>query len=183
MHHHACCRPPRPPAPPACDSVLLQKIVACERRTLPCVRTELELTGLPSCACGPLRITQVKQSGAQPWWTALDSPQSCGQIAVKITIPVCVWLCDQNGRTFTSSALVEAETVLPHWLCTAENGRHSLLILPSVQLICAECGYLVQLHISLECYLLCFSPYQLRQPGPACPNLPLYPPPIRPPCC
>lgn len=181
MHKHCC--PPRPPKPPASDSVLLQKIVACERRTLPCVRTELEVTGLPECACAPLRIVQVKQSGAQPWWTPLDACCCSGETSVKITIPVCVWLLDQNGRTFTAAALVEVETRLPHWLCTAESCRHSLLILPCVQLICAECGYLVQLHVSLEFYLLCFSPYQLRCPEPACPNLPLYPPPIRPPCC
>lgn len=183
MRKPSCCPPRRTPAPTGCDSVLLQKILACERRTIPCLHTELEITGLPAWACPPLRIVQVQQSGAQPWWTPLDSCDHCGQVAVRVTIPVCVQLCDQSGRRCTAYSLVEVETLLPRSLCTADSCRHSLTILPCVQLICAECGYQVQLHVSLECYLLCFAPCQLRSQEQICPQLPLYPPPIRPHCC
>lgn len=173
------CPPRRPPGP--CESVLVQKIIACEQRTIPCLCTELDITGLPECAPEPLRIVRVQASGSQPWWTPL-SDCHCGQIPVRITIPVTVWLCDSCGGTHTASALLDVETTLPRSLCLAEGARHSLFILPCVQLLGCECGFTVRLRITLECYLLCCEPCQLHRPAPSCPELPLYPPPIRPHC-
>ena len=180
-------KPHRPPPPPPCgDRVLLQKIVLHERRVIPCLRTELELTGMPCCAVPPWKVTHVQASGAQPWWTPLEGCGHCGQVPVRITLPVSVQVCDSCGHTHAASALVEAETQLPHALCNAEGCGQTLLILPCVRFLCAspcECGCVqAQLHVTLDVYLLRAEPYQLRHPAPACPELPLYPPPISP-CC
>lgn len=180
------CKPPRPPVcdcrPPKAEGVLLQKIICCEKRDIPRLCTQLTLTGL--CAQPPLSLGWVQQSGAQPWWTPLDGC-SCasGRLPVCVSIPVCAQVCDCAGQAHHASGIVDVETYLCMPGC--DLWQHSLYIVPHVRLCCAECcqegcTFQVQLQILLEMYLLRPEPCMMRRPGPSCPDLPLYPPPIRP---
>lgn len=168
-----------PPKPPAYEGVLLPKILASEHCSLPRLSTELCLSGLPDCLRDPLRISCVQASGALPSWTQL--PDSCGRTRLRVSIPVVVQVCDACGASYPATAVVEAETCLPPGF-----GRHGFLfIVPSVQLLCAENAqpcrrFPVQLCVTLDLYLLRFEPSLLRPQKPACPPLPLYPPPIDP---
>ena len=176
------CPPPKPPKPMKTEGVLLQKIIACERRTIPCLCTELTLEGL--CAQPPLTLTRVQQSGAQPWWSPLHSPHNQGQLPICVSIPVCAQVCDCCGQTHHASATVSVETFLRAVCSFEELARNTLLIVPCVRLICAEpcsdgCVFKVQLRIDLEIYLLRPEPFKIRCPESSCPDLPLYPPPIR----
>ena len=175
-----CCRPSRP------EGVLLQKIVCCERRTIPCLCTCLTLSGL-ECARPPLSLLSVRESGAQPSWTPPGEPDCAGRISLKVCIPVCAQVADSCGQRFTATAMVEAETCLR--LPPSCAGFYSLFIVPCVRLICAEgCSdgptFQVRLQIALDLYAVRPEPCMLRGPEPACPDLPLYPPHIRqdPPC-
>lgn len=179
---HECCPPCKPPKT---DSVLLQKIVTCEKRTIPCHCTELSFGDL--CGEPPFTLVRVQQSGAQPWWTPLDEPDCRGQLPICVSIPVCAQLCDACGKMHNASAVVDVETALRLPCSSQEFWRHTLLIVPCVRLICAEeCSendvFRVKLHITLEIYLLKPEVFQVRRPEHKCPELPLYPQPVTRPC-
>lgn len=167
------CYPPRPhpprPAPP--QGYLLQRIIGCERRSIPCLCTEWCFEG-----CGASSIQQVTASGA-PCWTLENG------CTLRLKLPVNVRLCDPCGHCVTQPASVDVETDLPRsFLCGLDDPRNTLLILPCVRLIRAECAcggcFRVQLCISLELYLLRYETIHGCQPKPSCPQLPLYPPPM-----
>lgn len=178
-----CCPPLKPPKPAKTEGVLLQKIIACERRSVPCLCTELTLEGL--CAQPPLTLVKVQQSGAQPWWTPLNSAHHQGQLPICVSIPVCAQVCDACGQTHHATSTVRVETFLRAICSCDELARNTLLISPCVRLVCAEpccdgCIFKVQLCIELEIYLLRPEPFKIRCPESSCPDLPLYPPPIKP---
>ncbi len=176
------CPPPRPPKPrPRMDSVMLQKIVDCERRNLPCVHADLELEGLPDCQ--PRSLVSVRPSGAQPWWSQIQSPACSQQSMIRICIPVCAQVCGGNGQQVWATGTLHVETWAPR--AYDPSCRHMLLILPCLRLLCADpgpngCIFQVQVQVSLEIYVLRYEPYHLRRPEGDCPDLPLYPPPIQP---
>lgn len=188
-----CCPPPRPnpccPQPKPCktktEGVLLQKIVACERRNIPSLSTELTLEGLPCCATPPFRLLMVQQSGAQPWWTPLDNQGPNARLCIKVSIPVCCQVQDCCGKLYNATSVVEAEASLRPPCPLSECWRHSIFVAPCVRLCMAECcsqdcTFQACLQVSLELYLLRPEPCMMHKPEPACPDLPLYPPPIRP---
>ena len=173
--------PHHPPKPPACEGVLLPKILAREHCRLPRVCAELCLEGLSPRASAPLRVTGVQAGQEPPRYSRVWD--ACGQCRLRVSIPVCVWLCDSCGASYTAASCVEVETAFPPRL----EGPGFLFVLPYVQLLCAQeagpgCRFPVQLCVTLEAYLLRFEPCYPRPQKPACPPLPLYPPPIDPGC-
>jgi len=167
------CYPPKPPhprsAPP--QGYLLQKIIACEKRSLPCLCAEWCFD-----SCSAHCIQNVAVCGA-PLWTMENG------CTLRITLPLSVRLCDACGHCVTQPASVELETALPHsFLCGMDDPRSTLLILPCVRLIRAEerCGgcFRVQLAVSVEICLLRYEICRCQSPKPQCPQLPLYPQPI-----
>ena len=168
MHHPSCScsSPPR---------VLLPRIIHTERRQLQRLCAELHFTELPACLHAPLHITNVCASGSPCSSETRDGP-------LCVSIPVCVQLCDACGAKHTAHAVVQAEVCPPRSLGCCDSP--SLYIQPTVQLLHAEplcgCKATVQLCITLEIYLLRLEPCGMNMPKPACPTMPLYPPPIQP---
>lgn len=210
MHHppctcHACgekpsrpCPPPCPPPAPDCgcrpprpckpckpgkpEGVLLQKILSCDRLSISCLCVDLALSGL-DCARPPLTLMSVHESGAQPSWTPLGEPDCAGRVMVRVTVPVCAQVSDACGQRFAATGQVDAEVCLR--LPGACHGYYSLFLLPCVRLLCADgCAegpvFHARLQVVLDAYAVRPEPCMLRRPEPACPDLPLYPPPITP---
>ena len=167
-HPHRPHHPPRP-APP--QGYLVQKIIACERRSIPCLCTEWCFDG-----CVQHTIQQAAVSGMPDW----EIKNGC---TLRLTVPVTVRLCDPCGRCITQPASVAVETDLPRsFLCGLDDPRNTLLVLPCIRLSHAECTcggcFRVQLSVSLELYLLRYEAIHGCPPKPSCPQLPLYPPPM-----
>ncbi len=165
------CYPPKPPRPAPSQGYLVQKIIACEKRTLPVLCAEWRFD---DCASGC--IQQVSACGT-PCWTAENG------CTLRISLPLNVRLCDACGHCTTHPTSVDAETTLPHsFLCGMDDPRNTLFILPCVRLIHAErtCGgcFRAQLAVTLEMYLLRYEALSCGCPKPQCPQLPLYPPPM-----
>ena len=173
--HHPCSQP----SPPG---MLLPRIVAHESRCIPRLCTQLCLTGLPECACPPLCLRSLQPACQPPEWTLCGSPDGCGRQQMQVRIPVSAQLCDGCGNAHHASGMVEAMVFLP----PAFN-RHPCLRLhiePQLTLLCAQAAcqpgcFDVQLHLSMEIYLLKLEVFAAKPPKPICPQLPLYPPSIR----
>lgn len=162
-----------PPKPPMDPGILLPKIVAHERLSLPCYPAELCLTDLPCGAQPPFRLQSVRVCGQ-----TLIQP-ACTPSTVMLRIPLHVQLCDSCGKAYTARADVDVETRAPR---SMEHCRHHLLwTSPEVRLLeCAqgEGCFRVKLCILADLYLLRLEPCMIRPPRPTCPQLPLYPPPM-----
>lgn len=187
-HRPPPCPPMRPPRPQPCpkppgDRILVQKIVASDRRDLPCLCTDLVLDTLPPCARPPFHLLSVQPGPTPPVWQPMEDQPGCGRFSASITLSVCVRLQDADGTCWNVSGTVQLETWLPRrWL---NDSREKLMILPSLCLLSAEPGcegsvFHVQLRVTLELYVLRLEPCLMRRPQPACPELPLYPPPPQP---
>lgn len=162
MHH--------PIPPPAPQGFLMQKIIARHRTSIPCFSTEVQLDG---CQCTVLKsVTACGPAAVTP----------CGERTVQLAIPVSVCAADACGRLCTQTSVIHVQADLPRSFLCAPDPRSSLLALPSVCLVRAEnagCGcFRVQLHITLDLYLLRYEACGCPPPRPACPQLPLYPPPM-----
>ena len=161
-----------PPQPhPSCDGWLMQKVIARETITIPCHCDRLCL----HTACR--QIQSVHYSGLPVQITAGEN--GC----VRISIPLSVQLCDPCGRLLSVPAQTETDVSLPRSFQCQNRQSCQLVIFPCVRLLCAEesCGcFAVQLQIVLEMFLVCHE--LCGRCKPACPQLPLYPPPIRPHC-
>ncbi|MEG0270124.1 MAG: hypothetical protein RR821_07705 [Clostridia bacterium] len=89
--------------------MLLQKIIASERRNMPCVAAELKLEDLPCCAVPPFTLLSVQQSGIQPWWTPLDNQTNHQKLQLCISIPVCCRVRDACGKQYQATSVVEVD--------------------------------------------------------------------------
>ena len=162
-----------PPKPPMEPGILLPRIIAHERLSMPCCPAELHPSGLPCSAQPPFRLQSVCVCGQ-----TLIQP-SCTPGAVVLHIPLHVQLCDSCGKTYTACAEVDVETRAPR---SMEHCRHHLLwTSPDVRLLECVCGdscFHVKLCILADLYLLRLEPCMNRPPRPSCPQLPLYPPPM-----
>ena len=195
---HRPCPPPCPPPAPDCgcrpsrpckpckpgkpEGVLLQKILSCDRLSISCLCVDLALSGL-DCARPPLTLMSVHESGAQPSWTPLGEPDCAGRVMVRVTVPVCAQVSDACGQRFAATGQADAEVCLR--LPGACHGYYSLFLLPCVRLLCADgCAegpvFHARLQVVLDAYAVRPEPCMLRRREPACPDLPLYPPPITP---
>ncbi len=162
------CYPPKPPAKP--EGMLYPHIVSCEKRTIPCFQTTLRVNADP-CWPTPLRFSSLSPAFSQPTLALSGEMDACGHLPVVVNLPLCLTLSDACGRMHALHTCID----IPTWLSRACHWRQSLITIPTVQLLqCAPaCGcFEVTLHITLEFCLLQFGC------APACPNLPLYPPPI-----
>ena len=163
---------PRPPHPPRSEQgYLLQKIIACEKRSVPCLQTEWRFD-----CCDANTIQSVTACGT-PAWTLENG------CTLRVSLPVSVRACDACGRCCARPAAVDVETDLPdHLLCGMNDPRNTLFILPCIRLIRADCAcggcFRVQMHISLEICLLRYEICRCGTSKPECPQLPLYPPPM-----
>ena len=165
----------------------MQKIVCCERRSFPNVCQELVLDDLPPCAEAPYTLVMVQQSGAQPWWTPLESHLD-GRLRIRVRIPVCCQVRDACGKLFQATSTAEVEASLRPQCPASECWRHSLYVVPCVRLCHADCCsetacFRVRLEICVDIYLLRPEPCMIRRAEPPCPELPLYPQPVTPPTC
>ena len=172
-----CC----PPRPVQHEGVLLPSIVAHERLPLPKVCTNLKLCPMPECACGELCLQALWADSCQVQKKYATQCDMCGNPRVQLCIPVQAQLADRCGRTYAACGEVETEAVLPYRFSRRDGCM--LFIQPHVQLLCAEntCErdvFRVQLSIVLDVYLLRLEPCMSRPCRPACPQLPLYPPPM-----
>lgn len=183
-HPPSCgCSHHRPPGPVPCpqpSGVLLNRIVACEKRVIPRLCTVLDAFGLPECV-QPVRLQSIFPANDPPAWTILGECDPCGRIPMCVSIPLRLLLADSCGRTYPASAMLDVETWLPRAFADSWDCR--MQILPSVQLLCRECmscdtRFEVQLHVTLDLYLLRPEVFHMKPPRPSCPDLPLYPPPI-----
>ena len=167
LNHH----PPAPPKSAAAQGFLMQKIIACERRSIPCLHADLCLND-----CALTCIRSVCAAGAVSCWSIADG------CTLRAALPLNVCACDACGRLCTTSAAIEVETSLPRsFACAMEDLRSTLLILPCVRLLRSDCaggGCLgVQRAVSLELFRLRYT--MLCQPQPDYPPLPLDAQPLR----
>ena len=167
-----CCHPPlpRPPRPAPPQGWLMQRIIACERRVQPCLCAEWRFEG----CCGHT-IQSVSACGAPPDWHIQNS---CLHVALPLHVQLCA-----SCRCCTRTASVNVECDLPPGFLRCMNeARTGLFLLPCVQLLRADSGcdgvFRVQLRITLEICLLRYETCLCAPAQPACPQLPLYPPPM-----
>lgn len=177
-------KPQRPPKPQPLQSVLLHKILCCERRLYPDLCCELYVTDIPRCAKPPFTLTMVQQSGAQPWWTPLEAHPCDARLPIKVVIPVCCQICDSCGKHYSATAEICVEASLSPACAQSDCWRHQLVINPCVRLKgcppCSEdCCFSVKLEVTLEMYMTQLTPCAMGKPKQECPDLPLYPQP----CC
>ena len=171
-------RPCPPPKPPQHQGVLLPSIIAHERLPLSRICTELRLHPLPECVQLCLKALWADSCQVQKRCCRTDA---CGNPRVKIAIPVQVQLCDLCGRMYAAYGEVETEVALPHRFSRMDGC--TLFIQPYVQLLrsentCEREVFSVQLSVVLDVYLLRLEPCLSHSCRPACPQLPLYPPPM-----
>lgn len=189
VHPQPPSRPPRPPKPcrpPQAQGVLLDKIIACERKFIPSLCTDLVVEGLPCCAQPPFLLTMVQQSGAQPWWTPLETQGPFQRLCMRVCIPVCCQIKASCGKHYSATSVVEVEACLTPGCNASEWWRHRIVIVPCVRLCCPpvcseDVCFRVQLEVTLEIYLTRPEPCMMRPQTPPCPDLPLYPQPCKPP--
>ncbi len=178
-------RPPRPPKPPATQGVLLDKIVACERKRIPCHEMTLQLEGLPCCVQPPITLVMVQQSGAPAWWTPLENKGPYAQLCLRIMIPVCCQVKDACGCHYAATSVVEVDTCLSPSCPPSDWWRYKIVIVPCVRLCCGpvvsqDACFQAQLEVAMEVYLTRPEPCMMRAAEPPCPDLPLYPQPCKP---
>ena len=131
---------------------------------------ELCLCGVPEGSCA--RIRGVSYSGLP---VQLSQANGC----VRASIPLQVQLCDSCGRCFSACAETQVEIRLP---CCCMHRPGQLFLVPEVRLLCAEprCGGCFQAKLQIVLNLYVLSCEIMGRCKPACPQLPLYPPPIQP---
>lgn len=168
---------------PRCESVLLQKIVCCEKRTIPNLCTQITLDGLPTCACAPYRLEWVQQSGAQPWWTPVQTHGPDSRNHILVSVPVCCIVVDGEGNRHHAASVVQAEVSYKNGAYGKESWRNSLLIVPCIRMlggdVCSDApNFCIQVEIHMEIYLLRPEPCAVQQPQPLYEEMPLYPVPV-----
>ena len=176
--HHSICPPSRPPCFPDQEGILLPRILNHERRHIQDLCTALEVCGLSECACPPWKLSSVMASGAPVHWHVLCD-DLCGRMTAEVHIPLQVTVCDSRGRSCAGTSILKIETSLPS--CFAQP---LVLIVPCVQLngcgCCSDTSCLsASLSVTLDIYRLKLEACSVPSVPPACPQLPLYPPPIR----
>lgn len=181
MKQHECCCPRcRPERPAPNQSVLLPRVIASGREWLHRACVELQVEGLSCCAKPPLALVSVAPSGAPAWEPVGDGRH----LRFRVSIPLACQVRDGCGDMHQGKSCISVEVCLRQACTGADPWRGSLLVLPCVRLICAECSqgacFSAQLEVAVEAYLLRWEPCATGIPcKPTCPELPLYPPP----CC
>lgn len=175
-----CGRVPVKPQKPRCESVLLQKIVCCEKRTIPQLCTQITLENVPPCACAPFRLESVHQSGAQPWWSPVETHGPDMRNHILVSIPVCCAITDSEGKRYNATAVVQTEVSYRADGHQREQWRNSLFIVPCLRMIggdtCSDTAvFCIRVEIHLEIYLLRPEPCAMQRHETVCEEVPLYP--------
>lgn len=175
-------QPPHPCPPPRCEGVLLPRVIAHEHRCIPRLCAELRLDPVPECACSPLCLQSLCAASQSPVCRMDEIPDGCGRIQLHVQLPVSARLRDGFGKIHCACGMVETCVLLPRNF--AGCSQQHLHVEPHLQLLCAEPGcapgcFHAQLHAVLEIYLLKLEVFSSRPSACACPQLPLYPPPMR----
>ncbi len=159
----------RPPPHP--QGYMMQKLIARHPVDLPCYCTDLCTDG--ACLARITGVTACAPASVTP----------CGAGMAEIIIPVSVSGCGAQGAACAVSATVRVQAALPPFLLCPPEPCTVLMALPCVRLLHAEpsCGgcFRATLCIRLEICLLRYEVCPCPPPHPVCPQLPLYPPPIR----
>ena len=167
-------QPPKPPCPPChapAQGYLLQRIIAFDKRSIPCLCTEW---CFDPCVSGCIQYVFL---AAPPTWSIENDHE------LHVTIPLNVQLHDACGHSHTRNASLDLDTSLPRSMaCKWNEPGLTLFILPCVRLLRAESScegcFRVQLAVSLDLYLLRYEAVRCPPPKPSCPQLPLYHPPV-----
>ncbi len=193
---HVCCGCPqceerRPPSQRPCckkdtsQCVLLQKIMGQECRDFPSLCVTLKAQGIPCRAKPPYQLQCVQQSGASPWWTPLESSGPCRRLCMRVFVPVCMQFTDACGEWFCAESVIELDMSVMPGCIPSESWRHQAVIVACVRLrqpaACSQDGcFEADVEARVEVYFVRLEPCAMRRPSPACPELPLYPPPCAP---
>ena len=168
-----CGRPePRPkPFPP--NSFLLPRILAAGRIWLRRTPFCLKLTELDPCAQPPYTLLSVDVGSAAPHWEACTPDR--GPMVVRVWVPLCCRVKDGCGNVFTAHAEAEAEVPLRLTTPPAECWRSTLVVLPSVRLVCVPqpsdtACITAQLELLIEAYLTRWESCMAGVPKPVSPN-------------
>lgn len=172
------CKPVRPRP---MQRVLLPKILASGREWLRRSCVSLQVEGLPNCLQPPYGLVSVSPCGEAQW----ESLSEGRPLHLRITVPLLCQVRDGCGCLHSGHSCLCVEMCLQPQCSMQECWRGSMMILPSVRLICAEqsCGecFSAQIEMLVEAYLLRWEPCATGQPcPPRCPELPLYPQPCQP---
>lgn len=177
--HECCCRHCKPERPPT-TQMLLPRVIASGREWLRRTCVNLQVEELPCCAQPPFALVQVSPAG-EPTWEPAGEGRT---LRFRVHIPLLCQVRDSCGGMHQGKSCISVEVCLRPTCPAPDCWRANLLALPSVRLICAECShgacFAAQLEVAVEVYLLRWETCSTGIPcKPACPDLPLYPPP----CC
>ena len=182
MKHHACCCPEcKPPKLAPCQGFLLPKIIASGRTWLRRSCTTLQVDGLPCQAQPPYALVSVSPCGEPTWDPCPDGRP----LRYQVTVPLLCQVRDACGCLHSGRSAISVEVCLSPACPLPECWRCSMMVLPCVRLVCADCSqnccFTAQLEVLVEAYLLRWEPCLSNQPcKPRCPELPLYPQPYCP---
>lgn len=195
MRNHPCdcaccqCYPcGHPKKEPPRQGVLLPKILCSGREWQRCLCVTLCVSGLPGNAQPPYTLVCVTQSEQPPVF--VEDASNCAPrcLCGCARVPLRCVVRDACGCAHAASACLEMEARVPLHCPRAERWRHTLVIVPSVRLICppvesADCRFDARLEALLCLYMVQWTPIYMRDPKPQCPDLPLYPQPFDPTLC
>lgn len=182
MKHPECSCPICKPTKPApCQGFLLPKIIASGREWLRRCCVNLAVEDLPRCTQPPFTLCSVSSCG-EPCWESLPDGRP---LRFRVRIPLLCQVRDACGCLHSGRAEISSELCLTPACPLAECWRASMMVLPCVRLVCADCSqdacFNAQLEVLVEAYLLRWEACMTHQPcKPACPDLPLYPQPCFP---
>lgn len=177
---------------PTQKGVLLPRILASGREWQRRACVSLYVGGLPADTRGSLRLIAVSACGEADWSIApCQAPCDCrncrcrpSPCLLRVNIPVACQVRNECGAVLRGESLLTTDVALPLRCSQAECWRNQMMVLPCVRLIdggapvCADtCSVPVfecTLELLVEAYMTRWEAYGSV---PACPELPLFPPP------
>lgn len=157
--------------------VLLPQIMGSGRQWHRCWRGPLKITGLDACARPPFTLASLRVAKATAW----GGEGGCCRLVIDLECEIR----DGCGILYTGSAQITLHPHI-HLHCPQEAcWRYQWHACACVRLAgCPPCSHTLcfeaALEIMAEVYLIKWCQWgQEAPPKPACPQLPLYPPPVR----
>ena len=177
-HPTCCCNDCKPCKPAPMQGVLLPRIIASGRTWLRRSCVSLTVEGLPCQAQPPYALCSVSPCGEPTWEPCADGRP----LHYLITVPLLCQVRDACGCLHSGRTEISTEVCLNPTCPLPECWRASLMVLPCVRLVCADCSHTgcfsAQLEVLVEAHLLRCEPCMTDTPcKPRCPELPLYPQP------
>ena len=167
-------RPPHPGCRPDCGSIV-EKIISSDTEEV-CFSGLLQISGLPECLCPPLCLRGVDVMRVEPVCEGLDA---CGVRRLRVTL--CCYVSDRSGCRGEGTACIEVEVCGRSGprMCGV-NVRRGAQVFVKNACFCPPCAFDVCLHLCISTIVSRCEAVGARPAcPPPCPDLPLYPPPIR----